>query len=140
MARTSKNRIVSAEPINITFKPANSRNAFFKGSNNIHPKGHIWLTHYNTGYVQLTFVLPPSGDYTFDSTNNGASAISISTESNQAINPPQGTFSAPTLSPDRLTLQITVYSMDSAKYFYVLNIQYKGGQPFPISDPIIVNR
>jgi hypothetical protein len=139
MAKRAK-KIVFTEPIQITFKPAKPKVPAFKGSGNVHPKGHIWLTHYDTGYVQLTFDLAPGGDYTFDSTNNGASSIVISTVSNRLISPPQGTFSAPSLSPDNRTLQITVYSIDSAKYFYVLNIQYKGGQPFPISDPIIVNR
>jgi len=145
MAKSTKNKLTITEPIIISFPDAAAPHAAaFKGSKNVHKKGHIWLTNYGTGSVELTFDLLAGGDYTFQTNpaHDGTSAIFINTDPNQVngFKPPVGAFSNPQLSNNNQSLTITVHSIDAVKYFYILNIQYKGGPSFPIGDPIIVNR
>jgi hypothetical protein len=144
MAKAANIKLTRIETIAVTFPNSNKpHDAAFSGSKNVHKRGHIWLTNYTTGHLQLSFKLATPG-YTFvsDPAGDGAAALYLSADPTKVTRfaPPPGAFSTPSLSADNLLLQVIVNSIDAMKYFYILNIQYRGGRPFSISDPIIVNR
>jgi hypothetical protein len=144
MAKVTRKRFIATKTISIDFPiGAKPHDPLFKGSNNVHKCGHIWLKDYDDGDLQISFQLIKRG-YRFvpNVTGDGTAALFISTDPTDitSFDPNNNALQAPTLTSDDTLLQFVVQKSDSNKYFYILNIIDSAGRQFALKDPIIVNR
>jgi hypothetical protein len=144
MAKATRKRFIATKPINIDFpNGAKPHDPFFVGSGNVHKRGHIWLTGYADGDLQISFqLIKPRYRFVPNIAGDGEAALFISTDPTGIayFDPNNGALESPTLSSDDTFLEFIVHKSDANKYFYILNIIDAAGQPFALKDPIIVNR
>jgi hypothetical protein len=144
MAKATRKRFIATKTIDIDFpNGAKPHDPIFSGSDNVHKRGHIWLTGYDDGDLQISFRLVKAR-YRFAANvaGDGASALFISPDPTKItqFDPSNGVFEPPTLSSDDTLLEFIVHKSDANKYFYILNIIDSTAHTFSLKDPIIVNR